>query len=149
MESEGKKTGFGWVVKLIILIIILAAVYGGWKYFGQKNNGQAIPNQTQNQAGSEQNVSQAEVEKATQELLVKVGKLIILPDEKPNFATVLDAKKLIAEQSFYAGSENGDQLLIYPKAQKAIIYSPSRNILVNVGPVYFDNATATPQSGKK
>jgi len=135
----------GWMFKIIVLLILVAAVYGGWKYYQNKSVGQSLLNQAQTTqpADAVSNEDQVAIEKATQELLTKVGKLIILPNEKPTFATILDAKKLIAEQSFYAGSENGDQLLIYQKAQKAIIYSPTKNILVNVGPVYFNNEAST------
>lgn len=148
IDNPSVKKGSGWLFKIIIILILLAVGFGGWKYFSQKDTN--FTDQTGNvQQTATDKATQAEMEKATEELLAKVGKLIVLPNEKPTFATVLDAKKLIAEQSFYVGAENGDQLLIYEKAQKAILYSPSRNILVNVGPVYFNNATGTPATDKK
>jgi hypothetical protein len=143
-EEKIRSIGFNLIWKVIILLLVVIIGYVGWKYYGQRNNNQSLLSQPQNtQPATIDKAAQAEIEKATQELLAKIGKLIVLPNEKPTFATILDAKKLIAEQSFYAGSENGDQLLIFQKAQKAIIYSPTRNILVNVGPVYFNNATTT------
>lgn len=139
-----------WIFKIIVILIIIAAGYGGWKYYTQKKGSQLLSNQpVSTTTAPVDEAAQAEIDKATQEILAKVGQLIILPDEKPTFATILDAKKLIAEQSFYAGAVNGDQLLIYQKAQKAIIYSPTKNILVNVGPVYFNDATTTPPAPKK
>jgi hypothetical protein len=148
-ESDAR-TGSGWLFKIIILLILIALGYGGWKYYVSKSSPALPVDQSAQTAGTApvDKATQAQIEKDTQELLAKVGKLIILPDEQPTFATVLDAKKLIAEQPFYAGAENGDQLLIYQKAQKAILYSPTKNILVNVGPVYFNNATATPATKK-
>lgn len=89
-------------------------------------------------------------EEQVSSLVAKVGKLISLPtDEQPTVATVQDKEKL-KEQAFFAGAENGDKLLIYTKAQKAIIYRESTDSLVNVGPLTLDTAapadTATPAS---
>lgn len=92
-------------------------------------------------------------EKASQQqvesLVAKVGKLITLPsDEQPTVATVQDKEKL-KEQPFFSGAENGDKLLIYTKAQKAIIYRESTNTLINVGPVTLDTAEAATQAEKQ
>lgn len=65
----------------------------------------------------------------------KVGKLIVPPQEEPVMAVVTAADSLIKEQAFYAGVENGDILLIYPQAGKAILYSAKKDRLLNVGPV--------------
>ena len=85
--------------------------------------------------------------KEIDELVKKVSKLIILPtDETPTVATVNDADDLSKSQTFYKGSSNGDKVLIYFKAQKAYIYSPTKDVLINVGPIYVDkNTKATTQ----
>ena len=67
----------------------------------------------------------------------QVSKFIILPNEEPNLATVQNAETLVVQQPFFSGAINGDKVLIYK--DKAIIYSPERDILVNVGPVYEQN----------
>jgi len=78
-------------------------------------------------------------ERAKQELasaIARVSKIMILPqDDQPVLATVTDAKTLIAQQTFFAGSINGDQLLLFPKSMKAVIWSPSRSKIINVGPI--------------
>jgi hypothetical protein len=75
------------------------------------------------------------------QLVKKVSKLIVLPTgETPTIATINDAMGLAKNQTFYKGSINGDKVLIYFKAQKAYIYSPSKNVLVNVGPIYVDKS---------
>ncbi len=78
-------------------------------------------------------------EKAQKELaaaVAGVSKLIILPQgDEPVLATVTDAKTLIAQQAFFAGAVNGDQLLLFPRNLKAVLWSPSRNVIVNVGPI--------------
>lgn len=65
----------------------------------------------------------------------KVGKLMTLPtDEEPTVATVTDKEKL-ASQPFFANAQNGDKVLIYTKARKAILYRPSLNMIIEVAPV--------------
>lgn len=80
----------------------------------------------------------AETDEEIQEVLGQVSELILLPEgETPTVATVVDAQALIAEQPFYSGVQDGDRLIIYPESLKAIIYSPERDIIVNVGPIQF------------
>jgi len=83
----------------------------------------------------------AEKEIAT--TISKVGALMILPsDETPQVATINDAESLSKTQAFFAGSQNGDQIIIYLKAQKAIVYRPSEDKIVNVGPIIAENEQA-------
>lgn len=83
--------------------------------------------------------AQAEVDA----LVAQVGKIIALPtDEKPTVATVTDASK-VKDQPFFAKAQNGDKVLIYQKAQKAILYRPSSNIIVEVGAVNINNQPTT------
>jgi hypothetical protein len=74
-------------------------------------------------------------------LMQSVGKLMIVPNEQPIIATINQADVLVKEQAFYNGSQNGDKLVIFPKAQKAVIYSPSRNVIVNSGPFVINSGT--------
>ena len=75
-------------------------------------------------------------------VLEQLGKLTLLPDEEPVMATIIDAAYLATQSAFYEQSENGDKLVVFPKAKKAIIYSPSRNIIVNSGPVIDDQVSS-------
>jgi len=79
-------------------------------------------------------------EKEIKSLVTKVSKLINIPEETPVVATILKADQLIAEQKFYAGSKDGDYLMVFPTAQKAIIYRESEDKLINVGPIVVDPA---------
>lgn len=80
---------------------------------------------------AQQEMKQKEVE----ELLIKVSELIVLPtDEKPMVATIQDVESLSKDQPFFLKAQNGDKVLLYK--DRAIIYNPTENILVNVGPVY-------------
>lgn len=70
-----------------------------------------------------------------QKVIDAVGKLITLPtDETPSIATVTDAAKL-KSQSFFQNAQNGDKVLIYSQAKKAIIYRPSTNKIIEVGAI--------------
>lgn len=85
--------------------------------------------------------AQEEIAKIEADKLVKtVGKLIDLPtDQEPVVGTVNDAGSLAKQQKFFVNSQNGDKVLIYQ--DKAIIYRPSDNKLINVGPVYIDSTS--------
>lgn len=66
-----------------------------------------------------------------------LAKHTILPDEEPILATVTDKSAL--KTPFLQESQNGDRIIIYPKAKKVIIYRPSVDRIVNIGPVDVDN----------
>lgn len=85
-------------------------------------------------------MTKASPEQQTKNTLAAVGALMVLPvDEAPTIFNVSDSSALKQQQNFFANAENGDVLIVYPKSTKAIIYSPSRNIIVNVGPITFDD----------
>jgi hypothetical protein len=76
----------------------------------------------------------------------RVGKLIALPTgEAPTLATVQDPTKL-ASQPFFKNAKKGDQLLIYTNAKEAILYRPSTNKIINVGPLDISNNTSSSTS---
>jgi hypothetical protein len=66
-------------------------------------------------------------------LVEVVGKLMILPDETPIVATVVDLAKL-KNQVFFESAKYGDKILIYPRAQKIILYNPKSNKIVGLAP---------------
>jgi len=70
------------------------------------------------------------IEKEIKSLTETIGKFMELPaDEQPTLATVTDRAKLKG-QEFFAKAENGDKLLVYPKAGKAILYRPSTGKII-------------------
>jgi hypothetical protein len=86
---------------------------------------------------------EARAERAVERTVADVGELILLPaDETPIVATITDAGALKQDQPFYENAENGDMLLIYNGAQRAILYRPSLDRLVNVAPIYLSGEDA-------
>ena len=78
----------------------------------------------------------------TKSVVAKVGKLIALPtDETPSLATVQDKSKL-KDQPFFKNAINGDKLLLFIKAKKAILYSESSNKIIEVAPINIQKPPA-------
>lgn len=82
-----------------------------------------------------------------QQLLSKVARHIELPmGEEPTVATVSDITKL-SGQTFFARAKNGDRVIIYTRAKKAILYRPETDKIIEVGPVNVDNSGNTQVAG--
>ncbi|MFA6251923.1 MAG: LytR C-terminal domain-containing protein [Candidatus Paceibacterota bacterium] len=113
--------------KLLLCILILCAIVGigfGAYYYREYQSLKANPN--------------LEAEKEVKSLTSIIGKFMELPaDETPTIATVLDKEKL-KDQPFFSKAENGDKLLAYTKAMKAILYRPSTNKVIEVAPIYIN-----------
>lgn len=80
-------------------------------------------------------------------ILGKLSKYMVMPSgEVPSLATVTDKEKL-KEQPFFSKSENGDKVLIFTKARKAILYRPSVNKIIDVAPITIggETSSAAPQ----
>jgi|GEM_PF-1224452 len=77
-------------------------------------------------------------EKRNKEIVLDLRKIILLPSEEPAIYDIEDPILLMQSQPFFAGSQEGDKLLIFAQIAKAIVYSPDRNIIVNIGPITAD-----------
>jgi hypothetical protein len=126
----------GKIVKVITYLLV-AAVAAGAVYFIAQKRPSLI--------GLPQNG--VEVQAETDALIADVGKLIALPtDEKPTVATITDVDKL-KDQPFFKNAKNGDKVLIYTTANKAILYRPSENRIIEVGSVNIGSqAEVTPEA---
>ena len=81
-------------------------------------------------------------------LVTIVGKLMELPSgENPTVATIKDKEKL-TDQPFFARAENGDRVLIYAQAKKAILYRPDTNKIIEVSVINIgqNQTSATPSA---
>jgi hypothetical protein len=70
----------------------------------------------------------------TGQVVAAVGKLMLLPNETPTVAVVSDLTKLQG-QKFFANAKQGDVVLMYAQAQKAILFSPTEDKIIEVAPI--------------
>jgi len=86
----------------------------------------------------------AAAHESTQALVASVAKLMVVPaDEQPTLATVTDVSRL-REQPFFQKAQNGDKVLIYRKANMAILYRPAINKIITVAPISSGMPAGTP-----
>lgn len=110
--SQAKRFLFSGVVVLIIGVAIASAYY----FYQENQKFQALL----------KNPTEAAKEE-TKALVAQVGKLLELPQgEEPTLATITDKERL-KDQPFFAKAENGDKILIYTQAGKAILYRLSKS----------------------
>lgn len=88
--------------------------------------------------------SNAAAQKEIKAITGRIGKFMELPEgEVPTLATVSDREKLNGQQ-FFLNAENGDKVLVYPKAKKAILYRPSSGKIIEVANLTSGNRTESP-----
>lgn len=127
-----QQTELDWV-KLGIFLAVVACVFGAFvwlflQYRGAKQEVLLLSSDKESVA-----MQQNEIDS----ILAQVQKHVLLPDtQTPVVATIVNATSLAEEQAFYRHAIDGDILLVY--SEKAIIYSPTRDIIVNVGPVFVE-----------
>lgn len=121
------KINYKTAIPVAILAVVLLLT-GGFLLYQNQKTGSKNPQQ----------ISQDEVKK----LVAEVGKIIDLPTgEVPTLATVVDVAKL-QDQPFFQKAKNGDKVLIYSGAQKAILYDPVAKKVKEVGPVNIASPSA-------
>lgn len=134
------KSGY-WVRGLLVLLLLLflISVYFYFQTSRLKKN--LIIAQGNQRLASETDTSNIKKEDEVKQLVEAVGNLIVLPkDEQPTVATVADLEKL-KNQPFFAEAEIGDKVLIYPNAQKAILYRPNINKIISLAPFVLPKTT--------
>lgn len=103
-------------------LVILAFLGGGYFYY--------------------QSLAQVKGADEVKKLVLEVGKLIDLPTgEDPTVATVTDISKL-KDQPFFQKAKNGDKVLIYTQAKKAILYDPKIKKVIDVAPLNIGTQSA-------
>ncbi len=135
MDINYKNLNLKVIVPAAIVIIITIAAAGYYLYtqkpFSSQQNGNN-PQQAQQ--------SQEEVNK----LVAEVGKLVSLPvGETPTVATVTDISKL-KDQPFFQKAKNGDKVLIYSNAKKAILYDPRSKKILDITQINLGTQSALP-----
>lgn len=79
--------------------------------------------------------TEKEMEKEIMDITAQLKKIMNVPDEKPVIATVKDKNVLKSQQAFFANAENGDKLVIFQTARKAILFRPSTAKIIESGPL--------------
>lgn len=112
-----------------IAVLVLAVIAGSGYYLYSQNQKPPVQNP-------------ASTREETKGLVAEVGKLIDLPkDEDPTVATVTDISKL-SDQPFFQKAKNGDKVLIYTNAKKAILYDPNAKKVLDVAPINIGTQSA-------
>jgi len=89
------------------------------------------------------NNPQVLVKEETKQIVSKISRFMELPNEEFTLVTVNDVSKL-KNQLFFKNAKNGDKVLIYINAKKAILYRPSTNKIIEVSALDMNNkANAT------
>jgi hypothetical protein len=127
------------VIIVVIVLAILAVVTAGTTYFYIKY--QKAQKEVQTIKSDPNNVQKAVKEEA-RKTIEEVGKLVELPQgEEPTVVAITDIDKL-KNQPFFANAKNGDRVIIYTIAKKAIIYDPATKKIIEVGPVNIGTPSA-------
>ncbi len=121
-QKAAKPEGANKILATLVVVMAAVTVY----LYIQYSNLKADP------------AKEAQAEAA--ELAAQVGKLIVLPDEQPTVATVTDVEKL-KDQPFFAKAQNGNKVLIYTQAKKAILFDPIANKIIEVAPINIGDST--------
>lgn len=132
------------LLKIIPFFAVIAflGIASGIFFFYQYTRTQAELNSIKSDPTALQKTSQEDAKK----LIDEVGKLIELPTgEEPQIVTISDVTKL-QDQPFFQKAKNGDKLLVYNNAHKAILYDPTLKKIVDVAPVGDSTASAQPQT---
>lgn len=124
MKISFPKFSKKWLIFLGVICLLMVAALPSYYFYRQYQKSQKLL----------QNPTEAAKEEL-KSLTDKVGKLIELPvSEEPTVATVSDKEKL-GQQPFFSRAENGDKVLIFTQAKKAILYRPSINKVIEVAPI--------------
>jgi hypothetical protein len=125
--------------KLLPIFIILALIglgTGGY-YYVKYQKVQKDLESVKADPSTAQKAAEAEAKMVTDE----VRKLMELPDESPTVATITDIEKL-KEQAFFQKGKNGDKVLIFTNAKKAILFDPNSKKILDVAPLNIGTPSA-------
>lgn len=124
--------------RLLIILFLALGLAGVWSFWHFR---EAEKKLTNNNAVTGQ---LRDIKKENAELVTRLSRLMVLPEgEDPVIAVISDVSSLAKNQPFYANAHNGDKVIVYMKAKKAIIYDPNADKIVNVGPIFLENQNTT------
>jgi hypothetical protein len=133
----------GFLNLLLIIGIIAAIALFIWAEAKRRSISQELVQTSQQLEEIKRSTSRSGQEVAA-EVLAKVRAHMDVPSEpEPTVATIVDVDKLRQSSDFYLRAENGHHLII--TSNRAILYDPTRDIIVDVVPVRLDAAQGTVQ----
>ncbi len=119
--TETKNNGLFYAAIFLTVLLLGAMGAAGYFYYQYKHPEKAV-------------------EKQVKDVVEAVGALMVLPEgETPTLATVTDKSRLEGQQ-FFKQAENGDKVLIYAQAGKAILYRPEAQKIVDVSAININTS---------
>ncbi len=112
------------IIKLFVLGWVIITLYLGIHYWNS--------------------TKQSQTSKEVAELKQKLSRHVILDGPDPGIVTVTDSEKLKSADPFYKRAQNGDKIIIWE--EKALIYRPSTDRIVDFGIVLRQPVSPTPQT---
>lgn len=126
--SNGKqKKNTVLISSFLTLFLLFIAASGVAAYFYVQYKNAPVPKTAEDELGQIKSI---------------IGKMIELPDETPTLATINDKSKL-EKSSFFDRAENGDKVLLYTNAKKAILFRPSTQKIIDVTTINVADSTVT------
>lgn len=110
------------IIIVLVTLLFLASSATGIYFYTQWKKAVTVPSAAE------------EIEEVTS---VLAGFMELPEGEEPTIATVIDREKL-QDQPFFLNAQNGDKVIIYTNARKAILYRPETQKIVEVAPIFFD-----------
>lgn len=128
-------TAWGRHQKLIILFLVTTVLGLAVSFFFYNQYTRAQKELKSLKKGLTEAQKPKETTNDVAKIVAEVGKLIKLPEgEVPSIATISDIEKL-KDQPFFQNGKNGNILLVYNKASKAILYDPLEKRVIEVAPL--------------
>ncbi len=130
VNSQGrvvvKKTGYRKLRTFLVLICFITPSILAFYFFNQYRKLSQDPKE--------------QIRKETLTLVADISKFILLPEgEEPSLATVEEKDKL-RKEPFFKNAEDGDKVLIFNIARKAILYRPSIHKIIEVAPLIAEQS---------
>ncbi|MCJ7826423.1 LytR C-terminal domain-containing protein [Patescibacteria group bacterium] len=127
-----KKESIPLIATILFLILSIVGIGSGVYFYRQYK------------ASEEKLKNPAEAAKLeSKELVAKVGRLMLLPNEEAQVVIVIDVETLKKTQPFFQDAKDNDKLLLFPNAKKAVLYREAANVIVNVAPIIDQQNQAT------
>lgn len=129
------------IILFLIIVSLIGLAIAGFSYYEYQKTQKELQ-AIKKAAGTSQNTNTDQLAK----ILGEVGKIYNLPQgEIPTMATISDIGKL-KDQPFFQNGKNGDILLVFNKAGKAILYNPTDKKIIEVAPINSSPPSNSPGS---